>query len=562
MNIPILSPQMRANVESILTPTILNDYLQVDGVSSNIKVTDIPTNNCYHLEVIFHNQIKDGTQYTDPKTGEKKDYFEFSPLRINGFRIRQNFTGEYLTYYEINTMLQVDQYQLLFYNYKDLRCTIILYAADVNTGAVYGLTEQGEPLLYIENAYCIFKNKVDIFKKNPRATLVPKEGEETLNHHEQFLDNISFQLIPEEDYIFRTVKCNTILTNSTISDAIWAIAKSTKCVDAIMMIQPDNTKKYDNLVIPPMLSISDALKFMQSYYGVYNKGLGFFFQRKTLFVYPEYETCPILPKDKTETNNWSSDGTQVTTRSISSTSTVRGEITLNTLGDGGMTHIYITGDNSYTGMQRYHGFENQTIHIVSNERCTFQDLADAGLENEAYGYIIHRTERDIDSYRTVLEASDPEKAKYGIWPINIHETPNTAYLAQDQQNTEIGITSTKANIAFSDDDIFAIKSRLYSYRRSLAIFSWNAAVPFTFRPGYRICLHYDGEDETSRDLGNKNGGNLRYTTKSGVVNAVDYAFTIAKNGGTKYNVYFCKADIVASLEVDKTKHLENIPKGI
>lgn len=558
MNIPILSQQMTANVETILNTVPNASADSNNGISTNIQITERPKATSYYIVLIFHNQVKNGLTYTDPNTGEKSDYFEFSPIRINGLRIQQDFENNYLTHYEVNTMLNVDQYQLLFYNYKDLRCNVILYAMDANTNKIYGITEEGEPLLYIENAYCIFKDKVDILKKNPRSSIIPEEGRENINHHEQFLDNISFQIIPEEDYLFRIQECNAIFTRSTVKEAIWGIAKVAECVDAIMMIEPDNQTIYDNLVIPPILSLSESLNFIQEHYGIYSKGLGFFFQRKTLYIYPKYEMNPILPKDKSETNSWNRGDTKVESRSVASTSSVRGEITLNTAGDGGMTHIYMVGDNNYVGMQYYHGFENNTIHIVSNSTATFQDLADVGLENVGYGYLVHHTNRDIDMERTVLEAEDATHARFGMWPINIHETPNNAYFVQDQQNTEIGITSTKSNLVYEDSmsNPFKIQSKLYSYRRSLAAFTWNAAIPFTFRPGYRICYHYDGEDETERDLSSRVGSNAKYMTKTGVVNEADYTFTITRIGDTVS--YFCKGDIIASLEVDKTKHIEGV----
>jgi len=560
MNIlPTLSKQMIANVEAILqtNPTTNTNDVK-DGISTNINITGKPKATSYYIELTFHNQVKKGLTYTNPVTKQKEDYFTFSPIRINGFRIQQDFDENYLNHYEVNVMLQVDQYLLLFYNYKDLRCNVTLYSMDINSDKIYGITDEGEPLLYIENAYCIFKDKVDILKKNPRSSIIPEKGRENPNQHEQFLDNISFQIIPEEDYLFRIQECNAIFTRSTVKEAIWGMAKVADCVDAIMMIEPDNKTVYDNLVIPPILSFHEALQFLQDHYGVYSKGLGFFFQRKTLYVYPKFETNPILPKDKSELNQWERGETKVASRSVSSTSSVRGEITLNVLGDGGMTHIYMVGDNNYVGMQCYHGFEDNTIHIVSNSQATFQDLADVGLENVGYGYIIHHTNRDIDAERTVLEADNATNARYGFWPINIHETPNNAYLVQDQQNTEIGITSTKANLVYEDSmsNPFKIQSNLYMYRRSLASFTWNAAVPFTFRPGYRICYHYDGEDETERDLSDRTSDNIKYMTKSGVVISVDYKFTLAKIGNRIS--YFCQGDVIASLEVDKTKHIEGI----
>lgn len=558
MNIPELSPQMKANVESILNTTPSGNYHSVKGVSSNIKITKKPTATSYYVELKFHNTIKDGLTYTDPNTGKESTYFEFEPNRINGFRIQQDFDKNYLTHYEVNVMLRPEQYQLLFYNYKDLRCTVVLYAADANTSDIYGLTTEGEPLLYIENAYCIFKDKIDIMKKNPKTSIIPNKGEEEQDHHEQFLDNISFQIIPEEDYLFRMQKCNAIFTKSTVKEAIWGLAQVAECVDAIMLIDPDNKTVYDNLVIPPILTISEALMFLQNHYGIYNKGLGFFFQRRALYIYPKYETNPILPKDKNEENNWSAGQSKLASRSVGDTASVHGEITLNSMGDGGMTHIYMVGENNYVGMEYYHGFENQTIHIVSNSLSDFKDLADVGLENIGYGYIVHHTDRDIDDCRSMLEADKPINAKYGIWPINIHQTPNNAYFTQDQQNTEIGITSTKSNLIYIDSmcNPFTIQSSLFSYRRSISTFKWNSAIPFTFRPGYRICYHYDGEDETERDLSSKEGNSLQYMTKSGVVTEADYIFTLTRS--LAKDIYSCTANITASLEVDKTKHIEGI----
>ena len=80
------------------------------------------------------------------------------------------------------------------------------------------------------------------------------------------------------------------------------------------------------------------------------------------------------------------------------------------------------------------------------------------------------------------------------------------------------------------------------------------AVPFTFRPGYRICFHYDGEDETGRDMSATTGGNVKYTTRDGVVDQVTYTFNLTKTGATE--AYTCKADVVASLSMEKTEHLE------
>ena len=179
--------------------------------------------------------------------------------------------------------------------------------------------------------------------------------------------------------------------------------------------------------------------------------------------------------------------------------------------------------------------------------------ADEGIENQAYGYLISHNDRTIDDWRIILEAPTPEGARTGVWPVNVTQTPNTEYLVEDDQNAKIGITSTKANRVFIYDksNQFAVNSKLASYRRTLTTFEWRTAVPFTFRPGYKICYHFDHEDETARDLGEEKGDSLQYATKNGVVEAVVYDFQISKHIDQRYIMY-CTATITASLELETT----------
>lgn len=547
MNVNTISPQMRANVEAILNPGKSKVTQILKGYSSNINITKVPDATCYYIDVVFHNQIKENQTLDKDK---KQDRFDFTPHRINSFRLEQNFADNYMNHYELNVVLTPQQYQLLFYNYKDLRCTIHFYSANVNTSQIFGKTDKGDPLLVIEDAYCIFKDKQDILKRTPKSALIPENpNEKNTTHQEQYLDNILFQIVPKEDYQFRAGDINTILNKATIRDAIMAIANSAECVDAIMCVEPDNKTVYKNIVIPPILSLPAALSFLQEYYGIYNKGLGFFYQAGCLYVYPKYETSPILPKDKAP---------DVAIYTKNKYATIQGEVLLDEMGDGGMTHIYMVGNDSYDGMQYYHGFEGKTIHIVSNGKAIFRDMADAGMENVGYGFVAHHSDRDIDLGRTIIDSKIPTNNRFGIWPINIHQNPNNSYLTQDGQNKELGTTSTMANVQYVDDksNIYAIQSKLNSYRRNLAGFEWNDAVPFTFRPGYRICYHYDGEDESRRNLNDSTASSLQYMTKNGVVDAVTYTFTLVKKADPE--LYTCKAEVEVSLEVDKTNHMDGI----
>ena len=326
-----------------------------------------------------------------------------------------------------------------------------------------------------------------------------------------------------------------------------------------MLVTPDNKTKYENLIIPPILSVNDTINFLQQHYGVYNKGINFFYQLGVLYIYPMHETKPVLPKDKSEKVSYWYKPSIAGTYTKNKFSSVKGAVTLDEMGDGGMCHIYMVGNGSYTGQQYYHGFEGATIHIISNSKAVFKDMVDEGIENSGYGFMIQHASRVVDSWRTILEAEDGEDARWGIWPINLAMNPNTEYMTQEEQNAKVGITSTKSHIKFLYDksNLFQLHSNLNAYRKTMSQFEWNMAVPFTFRPGYRICLHYDGEDPTERDLTAREGESLMYCTKNGVVESVKYEFDITKHSGNQY-IYSCKATITAALELETTYHKEGI----
>lgn len=548
---PILSPQMNANVMAIMHEDPEQDF-KLNETPASVHITERPKRSAYYLEVVFHNQVKEGLTYTNPETKEKADYFELDPLHVEQFVLDQDFSGNHINHYELNVTLTVQQYLLLYYNYKDLKCNIRLYYADIMTGEVEGIDTEGEPAMEIINAMCIFKNRQDLLKRVPKDAIIPEDKEhDNPSRHDQYLDDVLFQVIPTEDWAFRSTRVNAIFNQTTIEKAIWGLAFTAKTVEALMLMTPDNTKEYRNLIIPPVLTMEEALTFLQKQYGVYNKGFSFFYEFGILYIFPAFDTQPTLPKDKSEAWGSSYKKTQYTT--------VNGPLMMDETGDGGMTHIYAAGDMSFPGAKYYHGYEKNTIHIVSTGKSVYKNMADEGIENRGYGYLVAHGDRIVDEWRTILEAKDQQGARHGVYQINIQQTPNMEYLVEDKQNEHIGISSTKANIEYIEDmgNPFLVQSMLHSYRRTLVVFEWEAAVPLTFRPGYKICYHFDHEDETARDLSENIGESVQYQTRYGTVEQATYTIREGKHFSER-TIYTCKATISAQLDLEQTQHKEGI----
>ena len=143
---PILSPQMKANAMAIMHENPEKDF-SLNGTPASVHITERPKTTTYYIQAIFHNQVKDGLTYTNPDTGEPSDHFELEPIEIDQFVLEQDFAGSHVNHYELNVVLTPQQYMLLYYNYKDLKCNLKLYYADYVDGSVEGIdTEGNRPL--------------------------------------------------------------------------------------------------------------------------------------------------------------------------------------------------------------------------------------------------------------------------------------------------------------------------------------------------------------------------------------------------------------------------------
>jgi hypothetical protein len=204
----------------------------------------------------------------------------------------------------------------------------------------------------------------------------------------------------------------------------------------------DNKKNYENMIIPPMLDITDMFDFLQngSGKGVYNKGLGYYFTRGVMYIYPLYETEVSSPK---------------------------------------VVNIYHTTRNLHQGMYTYHRIDGDNIHILNNQEVEYKDYTEEGLENAASDIIMAKGEQMIDKWRSVVEGRK----------FNIPET-----------NTELVSATTKKGVvddvftpkyALSKENPYQIREEILREQIAKVTTSWPNALPFTFKPGWKVCYHTD-----------------------------------------------------------------------
>lgn len=96
------------------------------------------------------------------------------------------------------------------------------------------------------------------------------------------LNNVEFFLFKSTTIKNLKTNINIILQDATMTDAIGYIAATSK-IKNLLMSPPNNTKIYDKIVIPPLTAL-DALKFLDSYYGLYKNGSIIYFDFKYSYI--------------------------------------------------------------------------------------------------------------------------------------------------------------------------------------------------------------------------------------------------------------------------------------
>lgn len=93
---------------------------------------------------------------------------------------------------------------------------------------------------------------------------------------------------------FRNQDVNTYLNAILGYESKQVLVDGKPCLDALNIVPPDNGEVVPHITVPVGTRVVNLPTFLQEELGVYNRGVGTFFQiyrgKKTLFVYPTYDT--------------------------------------------------------------------------------------------------------------------------------------------------------------------------------------------------------------------------------------------------------------------------------
>lgn len=275
-----------------------------------------------------------------------------------------------------------------------------------------------------------------------RAMIVdPRDLKRQLRDVEQRTEldtQITLNLIEEQAYALRHKQFHGIFQNTTMEGLIRYIAQ-TFGIQTLHLAPPDNTHSYTHLVIPPAKGFDEVFDYLQATYGVYLKGLDFYFTAGALYVFPPYENAPKFPESAI---------------------------------------LYVGEQGDYAGAPAYHRTRDGVTEIVLAGVATSRDLSVMGAESHGTATMFMRSSQLVDGFVATS-------------PAGVALTSDTAAALRLPGSRPMDPAAQHSKYTAATDNPFAQAAQLAKYQTVLLDAGWAQAVPGVLKPGHAVKLAYD-----------------------------------------------------------------------
>jgi hypothetical protein len=260
---------------------------------------------------------------------------------IRGFVFTQNFIENISDKLRVSVNIKLTTFNFLMHWRKDLRCELRMGHVNARSGAL-----SVEPTFFSKQYRCIILTQRDPFKMYPAKMVDPGPNASALNQPftEQRID-VELELIPEDVYELRKLRIHATYHKVKMEQILYHTA-SLFNIKKCSIVTPDNTKEYENFIIPPMMGFRELYGWLQRApgNGIYNYGFCYYYTDETLFIFPRF----AAPANKN------------------------------------VTHIYAVGKENFGVVDNCSTRdENGNLHILANSMIDTMDYTDLGIENEA-----------------------------------------------------------------------------------------------------------------------------------------------------------------------------------
>jgi len=366
---------------------------------------------------------------------------------IDNITIDESFYKNYADKIDMFVQMKpIDLMNLLEFK-TSLYCAIRFDYIDMESG---DLILDEDPEIYYFRIF--IKNTDDIYKKYHISAITKYHEEEVpdIVSHEGTLIPVAFQLIENTAYDLHRQQLTGMYTNVTIEEMLKYISKNFG-ISVLNLYPPDNKVKYKHFFIPPEYAKFDRIyNYIQERYGVYNKGLNYYFYQGVFYIYPAYDTHI---KRKTSIN------------------------------------IYRGPANSYLGLKNYFTEEisgdNKIINLVCTSKLKNIKLNEIGLEEIGTNLVFLRSDMMIDKSRILSNDK-----------FIINEKNNITVSASDKSS--VSKNAAIPTYVSPTMNIFQKASILEQSNAEMVILDWPLSRPFRLIPGTEVNFFYDKEEIENR----------------------------------------------------------------
>lgn len=366
------------------------------------------------------------------------------PALVESLIITQDFIGTYQDTIQITLRLPVAEYRKILENLQDMECTLTLYPVETEQ-----LTDDldKDPLIL---EYAVFlEGQVDLDKQvQSNIAGDNKEDGGTPMSSEQANPTVhpTFHLLSKKMRDIRKVQLNMVSREVDIETVIhWACQNFG--MDQVVVIPPDNKAPISNFVIPPMKNLSNLFPYLQQRYGIYSKGLGYYYTNETLYMYPCFDTaedtCPY--KDAV-------------------VYLINGVGTMFRMSN--VTSNWVEND----------------LYIALTQTVKVSPVNTASSENKGDNLITVNADNTLDRLAPV--GGDGK----------VIVNPNQTVIKR--QNTATNMSSASQSVNYKDitSNIYQSTSELAADDGSILSTVWTGAQPFVLYPGQQVVYNYSSND--------------------------------------------------------------------
>lgn len=440
------------------------------------KIQSSKYTGTFKPEAVIHN----------PDTG-----YRFNVRAVKSLTITQNFLTEYMDRISMIIEVRPKEYEHLRTNLNNLRCTLIIYPVNDQQNILYDF----DPIIYKTR---VLIPELEDLEKTVNSNFLESEDNASKDdesadkvigdkqYQQELYSPIEIQLVEPSAYELRHIQLNAIFTQTQLEPVIYWAGKNFGAT-SFKIVTPDNTTTYGNLPIPPMKDISNLIPFLQNRYGIYSKGVGYYFTNDTFYVYPVYST----------------EAKDTTTRTI--------------------LHAVAVPSGMYHAPVNYNFIDDDLWIIASKSKLNTTNTK--ASENAGTTTISLQADKQRDQEVTI---SKNGKIEYNNDDKVVIQMQNKGGLISgDMQN--IKYTSSSTNIYNST-------SQMAANDGTYLTFAWQNATLKHIEPGMHIVYHYDGK-----------GG--KYRIQEGTVLGVTYASEQVQGTLTSPSLRF-NAIVIAKLSSD------------